>query len=207
MSLVSLSACGSEDRSHASQTRLLASIEQAVIFGRDLRLEENEAVINVSPRVTVDHGGGFLVADALEQQLRIYAPDGRLVRHFGRRGSGPGEFQNLSAAVRLSDGTILAGDFSGRLTRFDSTGTQVLRTDRSGLGPIYEMLTLGDSVVVIIGRKGGQMQSPLVHEWDLAPGRIRRSFFSAFPRLKVRRGSPQHTRSPASPPPPSAATL
>lgn len=177
--LAVLSACESEARSHAPVTRLLPSIEQAVTFQRDLRLEENQLVINVSTRVKPEAGGGFLVADALEQQLRLYAADGRLLRHFGRRGSGPGEFHQLSAALRLNDGTILAGDFNGRLTRFDSAGTRVLRTSSSGLGPIYEMLALNDSVVVIVGRKGGQMRSPLVHEWNVGRERITRSFFAA----------------------------
>lgn len=177
--LAFLSACRNEDRSDNAGIRLLASIEQAVTFQRDLRLEENQAVINVSPRVKPDAGGGFLVSDGLEQQLRLYAPDGRLRRRFGRRGSGPGEFQHLSAAVRLHDGTILAGDINGRLTRFDSTGTHVLRTSPSGLGPIYDMLALNDTTVVIVGRKGGQMQSPLVHEWNPSTERVSRSYFPA----------------------------
>lgn len=177
--LVSLSACGKENRREPASTRLLASIEQAVTFQRDLRLEENQAVINVSPRVTPEADGSFLVSDGKEQQVRFYASDGRLLGTFGRRGSGPGEFQNVTRAVRLNDRSILAADMVGGLTVFDSTGTRVLRTVRTGLGPIYEVQVLDDSVVAIVGRQGGQLQSPLVHEWNLETGRVSRSYFPA----------------------------
>lgn len=136
-------------------------------------------MINVSPRVLPQPGGSYLVADAMEQQLRVYASNGHLVHTFGRRGSGPGEFQHISAIARLHDGTILVADMGGQLTRFDSTGTRVLRTVLSGLGPVYEMLVLDDSMVAIIGRKGGRSETPLVHEWNLVRERVSRAYFSA----------------------------
>ncbi len=158
---------------------MLASIDQVVTWRRDVRLEENARTINASPTVEPQADGSFLVADALEQQLRFYAPDGRLRSTFGRRGSGPGEFQHLAAAVRLRDGGILAADMMGTLTRFDSTGRQVVQTWRSGLGPIYRMRVLDDSAIAIVGRRGGQMETPLVHVWSLPAERVSRSFFPA----------------------------
>jgi hypothetical protein len=174
-----LAACGNEPRHRRTEPPPLASIQSVVTWHRDLTLEENQHVINVSPWVSADSLGTFLVADGMEQQLRSYAPDGRLRHTFGRRGSGPGEFQHLTRATRLSDGTILAPDMMGQVTRFGPEGSRVVQTTRSGLGPIYDVAVLDDSSVAIVGRKGGRMDSPLIHVWDLGRGRIVRSFFPA----------------------------
>ncbi|HET7228497.1 MAG TPA: hypothetical protein VFJ16_00710 [Longimicrobium sp.] len=173
--LVLVCGCGRQDAKRTSHTPLLA-IEQALAWHGSVRLEENPSVINVSPRVTPDTRGAFLVTDGQEQQLRFYTSDGHLLGTAGRRGSGPGEFQNLTRAVRLRDGSILTADMGGALTRLDSEGAHVLSIARTGLLPIYELVVLDDSVVVIIGRKGGRMEGPLLHEWNLATSRISRSY-------------------------------
>ncbi|HET7464358.1 MAG TPA: hypothetical protein VFJ82_24075 [Longimicrobium sp.] len=177
--MLAISACGREGRAGTPRTPVFADLNQVVTWERTFRLEENQSVINVSPWVTVLPSGEFLVSDGKEQQLRFYAPDGRLRGTFGRRGSGPGEFQHLARAVRLNDGTILAADMMGEMTRFDSAGARVLGTAHTSIGPLYELLVLNDSTVLIIGRKSGAVAGPLLHEWNLKGGRIMRSYFAA----------------------------
>lgn len=176
--VVLMSACSGAQRT-SDHTAQLGSIDEVVQWQRDLRLEENQQVINVSPWVQPDGSGKFLVADGMEQQIRAYGADGRLHGIFGRRGSGPGEFQHLVRSVRLPDGSILAPDMMGQLTRFDSAGQRVLSTARTGIGPIYDIAILDDSSVLIVGRKGGESEGPLLHEWSVRNSRLLSSFFPA----------------------------
>lgn len=135
-------------------------------------------MINVSPRVEPERGGGFLVADGQEQQLRLYSPDGRLRGTFGRRGMGPGEFQHISRAIRLNDRRILVSDMGGTVATFDSTGTHLLHTARTGLVPLYRIAVIDDTLVAMSGRHGSG-DTPLIHVWNLASDRVIRRFFPA----------------------------
>jgi 6-bladed beta-propeller len=75
--------------------------------------------------------GDFVVADWQSPIIRIYSPDGRLLRRVGRKGSGPGEYQAIHDLFLAAD-TILAYDWhQRRLTRLLATGellgTQLLQ--------------------------------------------------------------------------------
>lgn len=172
-------ACSRTDGARGAAERV--PLDRAVTWVRDIRLEENQEVINVVPRVAVAGSGSYLVGDAQENQLRIYAPDGRLRTRFGRRGSGPGEFTHVAASLRLRDGRILATDMGGALTFFDSTGANVLHTARTPIEPLYTAVELNDSILAITGRLGGSDTSALIHLWNTRSDRIVRSFFHPTP--------------------------
>ncbi|HEX2095020.1 MAG TPA: hypothetical protein VHG28_21655 [Longimicrobiaceae bacterium] len=153
-------------------------MQDVVELRSEIQLQENVEVVNVSPRVTLDPVGGFVVADPREAQVRLYSPTGALTGHFGRRGKGPGEFERVNAAVRLASGEILAVDMGGRLTRFDSLGTGVRGTQDTPLLPIYDIAVVDDSLIALTGRFQGEAHSPLVHLWNIRSGTLVRSFFS-----------------------------
>ena len=68
--------------------------------------------------------GTLLLTDFTARQAHEFSlDDGRYIRSFGRRGSGPGEY--MSAAN-------MAVDPQGRVYLFDSTQSQILRYDRQG---------------------------------------------------------------------------
>lgn len=174
-----LSGCARGDAEPVDEQRpVIGTLDEAVAWTGEVRLEENDEVINVSPRVYPD-GDGFLVADSKEAQIRRYGPDGRLRARLGRRGAGPGEFQYVIAAVRLSSGEILAADMMGTLTIFSPRGDSVRHTARTPLGPLYEVVPLDDSLVVLVGRVGASAETPLMHLWDVRRDTIVRSFFPA----------------------------
>ena len=143
----------------------------------EIQLAEPRNALSVDPRVQVDRLGGFLVADASEAQVRRYDPDGGLLWAFGRKGRGPGEFLRLSTAVRTRGNSILAAEINGRLSLIDSTGSRLERLRQTRLGPLYDGAAVGDSLVVFAARVGGQMQSPLLHVWDVESDSIVASFF------------------------------
>ncbi|HEU4452687.1 MAG TPA: hypothetical protein VFR81_06480 [Longimicrobium sp.] len=144
---------------------------------RDIRLAESQSVLNVNPRVEVDRLGGFLIADANEAQVRRYAPDGRLLWAFGRKGQGPGEFLRLSTALRTRGDTILAAEISGRVSLIDPAGSRLARLRQTGLGPLYDGTLVGDSLVVFAAREGGKVDTPLLHVWNVGKDSVTSRFF------------------------------
>ncbi|HEU4557413.1 MAG TPA: hypothetical protein VFS20_06165, partial [Longimicrobium sp.] len=178
------------------------TFEHVVRWGAQLTVKDSPEVITVTPLVTVEENGGYLVADAREAQIRSYSPTGELLVHFGRQGQGPGEFTSLSGLVRLSGDQILASDMGGKLTTFTNTG-RVLRTDAVPLTPLYGIARLNDSTIILLGRSEGDGPVHLLHLWDLKTHKLRHSFFpepahrtefddayrfSGFPTVSVRGG-------------------
>lgn len=68
--------------------------------------------------VAVDSAGNVYAADAVNQQIAVFAPGGRRLRTIGRRGRGPGEFSGLRDVVIARD-TLFAFDQTlQRITAF-----------------------------------------------------------------------------------------
>lgn len=169
---VALGGCGPSDSAPSDE------LSDVVRWTRFIDLEENKDVINVTPTVTLDPAGGFLVADQREGQLRRYAADGRLLWHAGRKGSGPGEFRSLGRALRLASGEILAMDWNGRATVYDRAGGEVLRTFTTPFGNVEDFAHVGDSLLLIsaLARESGIL-GPRLHLWDPISNEVRLSFF------------------------------
>jgi hypothetical protein len=60
--------------------------------------------------VVVDARGRIWVLDYATQNLRIFGPDGSLLKTVGRKGSGPGEFQAANGLVIGPDGRVVVND-------------------------------------------------------------------------------------------------
>jgi hypothetical protein len=155
-----------------------SSDRTAVRWGETITLEENTDVINVAPHVSLDDAGNFVIADQQEQQVRLYEPVGRLIRHLGRKGSGPGEFQSLVSALPLSSGETVVVERSGRGAVFPANGDKVSRTFQIRLASIWEASLVSDSLLLVAGRlPSTSLSSPLLHLVDLESMAIRKSFF------------------------------
>ncbi|HEY8484363.1 MAG TPA: hypothetical protein VIL13_07125 [Longimicrobiales bacterium] len=174
MIFASAAGCGLTDRPDTLPET--ARLEDVVEWGREVRLEENEEVINVAPMVPLDPRGGVLVADAREAQLRRYSPTGELIWKAGRRGNGPGEFHHPNAIVRLRSGEILAAEFSHRFTLFDSTATRVLKTIDVPFRRVEELEVLNDSLLLVGAIVNGDFNAPLLHVWNYRTNAVVRSF-------------------------------
>lgn len=98
--------------------------------------------------------GAIAVADGRAQVIRVFGPDGRLLRSLGRRGAGTGEFQGLVWVGHAGD-TLLAFDLlSRRVTIFGSAGrTRTVQLQARGPGPILPLGRLEDGRLLI--RSGG----------------------------------------------------
>jgi len=147
---------------------------------KSFEVEENDAVVNVTPALVPDRLGGLLVVDGSEAQVRRYTDDGRLLWHAGRRGQGPGEFTSVTAVGRLNNDEVVAGERNGRLTFFDSAGQSVVRTVETRLTQVEEVLVVDDTTLLLSGVRDGDLTSPRLHLWSTTRDAILHSFFSPF---------------------------
>jgi hypothetical protein len=143
-----------------------------------------DSAASATIQVYLDPRGGFVVADGGQAQIRVYSDEARLLWSAGRRGPGPGEFQQLRAAVRTPAGNVVALDNTGRLSTFGPSG-DLVRTAATGLYPSYNLWLLDDSTALISGRREDDAESPLLHVWDLGRDRITASFFATPPHDSV----------------------
>jgi hypothetical protein len=82
------------------------------------------------------HDGRIAVADQIGAQVTIFDRDGIFRTRFGGSGSGPGEFQRLSALFPYRGDSIAAYDISGRrISIFDANGN----LGRSFISPVRYM--------------------------------------------------------------------
>jgi hypothetical protein len=79
--------------------------------------------------VAVDRDGNIHVLEALVPEIRVYSPDGELLRRIGRRGGGPGEFEGVPRFGVVGDTVWTVDSRSNRITLFDRSGV-VLSTGR-----------------------------------------------------------------------------
>jgi hypothetical protein len=71
----------------------------------------------------VDASGHIYTLDPKNIRVRVFGPDGALIRAFGRKGQGPGEFSGPGGIIAAPDGTIVVSDvLNGRLSYFNREG-------------------------------------------------------------------------------------
>ena len=56
--------------------------------------------------VDVDEEGNLYVYEFADTEIRVYSPDGELLRRFGGEGDGPGEFSGLTVTFGVQGDTV-----------------------------------------------------------------------------------------------------
>ena len=95
-----------------------------------------------------DPPGNLCLLDNQTSELRVYSPQGKLVRKMGRKGEGPGEVQIAGGACALPDGGYaMVQSFPGKLLLFQPDGTPA--------GTIVPQMgaSEGQSFLVVIGAR------------------------------------------------------
>lgn len=67
-------------------------------------------------------GNEVFIGDRLYDEVRVFGPDGRHLRTFGRDGEGPGEFGDVTSLAWVGDRMLALDLVLGRITEFSSTG-------------------------------------------------------------------------------------
>ncbi len=73
--------------------------------------------------VEVDRDGRLFVGESLVGEIRVFDSDGTLLRRIGRKGEGPGEFQQLFQWGVVGDTVWVTDFFLRRITLFERAGT------------------------------------------------------------------------------------
>ncbi len=144
-----------------------------------IEMQENRDVLLVEPTVAIDPQGGFLIGDRREAQARRYSSEGALLWHFGRPGSGPGEFSSVTAVRRLPSDSIVVADFRGRVTILESDGQAFARSIQVPLGALEQLEVINDSLVLISARSAA-VDPEVMHIWNLRTNRPELAFFKPF---------------------------
>ncbi|MCU0243394.1 MAG: 6-bladed beta-propeller [Acidobacteria bacterium] len=85
-----------------------------------------EAVLNRPQYLDVDAQGNLYVLDWGDVDIKVFAPDGRLLRKFGKQGQGPGEFDiPVRFAVEADGGVVLLSGRQHQVIFLDAAGKYV----------------------------------------------------------------------------------
>ncbi len=88
--------------------------------------------------LSIDPHGNLIVSDSHYHCVRVYSPDGELLRTFGgTKGSGPGELGYVADTVCDADGYFYVGEFydTHRISKFASDGTFIKSWGAPGSEP------------------------------------------------------------------------
>src|SRR5262245_27211680 len=83
--------------------------------------------------VAVDRDGNVYVAPLMSHEVCVYSPAGRLLRQWGKKGKGDGEFDQPGGIAIAPDGTVYVADqVNRRVQRFTAGGKFLLRWGEYG---------------------------------------------------------------------------
>ena len=87
--------------------------------------------------ITVGPDGNVYVPDTHYHRVLVYSPDGKLLRQWGQRGTGPGEFIYPTDIAFDSKGDIFVSEYgdNDRVQVFDQTGKWLYAFGQFGNGP------------------------------------------------------------------------
>lgn len=105
-------------------------------------------------QVAFDAAGNLYVLDSLAGRIVVVAPDGGLLREFGRLGEGPGEFRTPTAMAVMSDGRVVVANLGHQAYQiFDARGEYVrqVRMDGEGGHRVPWMFPERDGESVVVG--------------------------------------------------------
>jgi len=105
-------------------------------------------------RVGFDEAGNLHVFDRLAARVVVVNPEGDFVREFGRRGEGPGEFQDAMDMVVMRDGRVVVADMGHRAYHIFAPTGDLERMVRMGrIAQVRRMYPEADGESVVRGAR------------------------------------------------------
>jgi hypothetical protein len=108
-------------------TPAAVSIVEDLVIGNDTSRENYW--FGFLNSLAVDDAGRIYTLDPKDIRVRVFGPDGTLIRVFGRAGQGPGEFSGPGGILAAPDGSIVVTDvLNGRISYFTREGVHLKDT-------------------------------------------------------------------------------
>jgi hypothetical protein len=108
-------------------TPATVSIVEDLVIGNDTSRENYW--FGFLNSLAVDDAGRIYTLDPKDIRVRVFGPDGTLIRFFGRAGQGPGEFSGPGGILAAPDGSIVVTDvLNGRISYFTREGVHLKDT-------------------------------------------------------------------------------
>jgi len=113
--------------------------------------------------ITADASGRIYILDRHAREIRVFSPDGEALQIVGRRGGGPGEYQEPSSVTVLADNRLMVTDRAlRRITMYAIEDSLTYQSDiRIDLG-IREACRIGTNLFLL-----GFADDALVHQITL----------------------------------------
>lgn len=103
-----------------------------ITMGRALEIGRADLLFASIASVCEDEAGNFYVLDRMEFRVHKFAPDGRPLHVFGRKGQGPGDLAAPASAVLTSAGELAVLEDLGLISFFGADGVFRRRLDLNG---------------------------------------------------------------------------
>jgi len=103
------------------------SLTEDLVIGNDTSREDHWfGFLNA---LDVDASGNIYTVDPKNIRIRVFGPDGSLIRAFGRAGQGPGEFSGPGGIIVAPEGTFAVSDvLNARISYFSHEGVHLKDT-------------------------------------------------------------------------------
>lgn len=124
--LIVLSACGAGDKADPATNGMsptTVTVDTTPVLVLPSIGPDDSVNFGSARSVALLGNGEIAVADPSIRAVRLFSPNGRLVRTIGRPGEGPGEFQYMSWVRECRPDTLfVADDAQGRVSLFGTDG-------------------------------------------------------------------------------------
>lgn len=97
---ITLAACGGASAPAGDLDEVTLALEPDLRIGS---VDDSVDALTWFDELVVAPDGRIFTAHPTETHIRVHAADGRLIRTIGRKGAGPGEFENIGAIGLLGD--------------------------------------------------------------------------------------------------------
>jgi DNA-binding beta-propeller fold protein YncE len=124
--------------------------------------------------LAVDDEGNIFVVESRADRIAKLSPSGRVVKTWGKRGSGPGEFSGPSKVAVGPDGNLYVADIMGhRIQKFTRDGVYLAAWDCPftkgtplGGSAVYG-LAVSEKYVIVSDSRNAKAGKPFVRFWAL----------------------------------------
>jgi len=138
----------------------------------ELQQTDSALIVRISG-VDVDRSGSILLGDVSEGNVKLFGPDGRLLRVIGRKGDGPREFKAPRYPRFGPDGLIYVADGQdGRVQVFDRAGALRRFIRLEDVGMVMGLAVREDGSFLVVTDGTERSDHVLIH-FDSAGTRLK----------------------------------